>query len=94
VQERGDMSIESRIRTHLANNVLFTGDEFEFEDDDSLLDEGIIDSIGVMELVLFVKQDFGITVDDRDVTLENFDSVNKLASFIRRKSSETAESAG
>jgi acyl carrier protein len=49
------------------------------------LDEGIVDSIGVMELVTFVEENFGVEVDDLDVTPENFDSVSRVAAYIRRK---------
>ena len=70
------------LRSYIASNLLFTGDSFGYGDDASFLGEGIIDSVGVMELVLFVEQEFSIKVEDRDVTRENFDSIHNLARYI------------
>jgi acyl carrier protein len=77
--------IEARIKEFIAANLLFSPDGFSYPDDTSFLQEGIIDSLGVMELVEFVQSAFGVTVAQSEVTLEHFDSVAKLASFIRKK---------
>lgn len=79
------MEIEAQIRTYIARNLLFSDNGFAYNDDDSFLQEGIIDSIGVLELVLFVEETFGVTVPDYEITPDNFDSVNKLANFVRNK---------
>ena len=81
------------IRTFIAENLLFTVDGFPYADDDSFLKQGIIDSLGVMDLVAFVGKSFGITVAPEEVTPANFDSVNKLAEYIRRKQSARAGAA-
>jgi acyl carrier protein len=79
------MEIEAQIRVYIAHNLLFSDDGFAYNDDDSFLQEGIIDSIGVLELVLFVEETFDLTVPDHEITPDNFDSVNKLADYIRSK---------
>ncbi len=84
------MEIESRIREFIARNLLFTDGGFAPGDDASLLDEGIVDSIGVLELVDFVSTEFGVDVGPDDITPENFDSVNRLAGYIRRKRAVSA----
>lgn len=56
------MELESRIREFISRNLLFTEDGFAYGDDASLLDEGIIDSVGVMELVNFVSTHFGLSL--------------------------------
>ena len=84
------MEIESKIKKFLAENVLFTGETFGYGDDDSFLEVGIIDSVGVMELLEFVQEEFKVTVDPEELTPDNFDSVNKLAAFIRTKLSVNA----
>ena len=58
----------------------------ELEDDTSFLEEGIIDSTGVMELVAFIEVTFGIEIIDEEIIPDNFDSVNKLVDFIKSKS--------
>ena len=72
------------------SNLLFSDQGFAYGNDVSFLQEGIIDSIGVMELVTFAGATFGVVVDPQEVTPENFDSVSKLANYIRRKQSVPA----
>jgi acyl carrier protein len=60
-------------------------DEKSLSDEDSLLENGIIDSTGVLELVAFVEEKFQISVEDEELVPENFDSIRKIASFIQRK---------
>ena len=79
------MDIKEQIRVYIAENLLFSTDGFDYSDDSSLRQEGIIDSIGVLNLILFVEETFDIHVDDREVTPDNFDSVNKLSDYINRK---------
>ena len=79
------MALEQEIREYIARNLLFSDDGFEHDNDASFLEEGLIDSMGVLELVMYVGSSFGITVDPIEVTMENFDSVNRLAAYIRRK---------
>lgn len=57
---------------------------------DSLLDEGIVDSLGIMQIVEFVETDLGVAVLDEDLTPENFDSIRTLVEFVARKRSEAA----
>jgi acyl carrier protein len=79
------MEIEAQIRQYVAQNLLFSDNGFEYHDDDSFLQEGIIDSVGVLELVLFVEETFGVAVDDPEITPNNFDTVNQLTNYIRGK---------
>lgn len=51
----------------------------------SLLDTGVMDSTGVMELVLFLEEKYGFRVQDTELTPENLDSIEKIASFVSRK---------
>ena len=79
------MEIESQIQSYIAQNLLFSGTEFNYSNDDSFLEEGIVDSLGVMELVSFVEDQYGLKVNDYEITPENFDSVNKLSKYVRQK---------
>ena len=80
-----EVSLKTQIKKFIAENMLFSGDGFTHTDDASLLDAGIIDSIGVMELVTFVGNNFKVTVPPEDIMPENFDSVQKLAAYVSRK---------
>lgn len=88
------MEIEAAIRAFVAQNLLFSNDGYSYPDDTSFLREGIIDSLGVLELVDFASATFGIRVDPGEVTPENFDSVSRLAAFIRRKQATGSPGAG
>ena len=70
------------IRDYLSRNFLFSDQGFQYGDDASFMNEGIIDSLGIGELVSFVEKQFGISVADHELLPDNFDSVNKLSSFI------------
>lgn len=79
------METRDAVRTYIIENFLFGDAEPLRSDDISLLDEGIMDSVGVMELVAFLEQDFELTVEDDELVPENLDSVSNLVTFISRK---------
>jgi len=60
----------------------------EFEDDDSLIDGGIIDSIGAVQLIEECIQKFDIIIHPAELSLENFDTVNRICLFIQSKLEE------
>ena len=74
-----------KIRTFIFENFLFDADESALGNDDSFLEQGIIDSTGVLELVNWLEETFDIQVDDTELIPENLDSVNRLAAFLERK---------
>jgi acyl carrier protein len=79
------MPVKQQIREFIAENFLFNPDGFDLSDDASFLDEGVVDSTGTLELVMFAEETFGISVGDHEIEPDNFDSVNKLAAYIARK---------
>ena len=79
------MEIKPQIRSYIAQNILFSDNGFKYDDDASFLEEGIVDSLGIMELVLFIEETFSLSVSDRDLTPDNFDSVNKMANYIQNR---------
>jgi acyl carrier protein len=82
-----ERTIRSRIHDFVVSNFLF--DAGDVDDDASLMGEGIIDSTGVLELVLFVEESFGLAVADEEVLPENFDSISRLAAYVASKEVET-----
>jgi acyl carrier protein len=80
-------SIEEIVRQHIAENILFNSKNYPFSDDASLLENSIIDSMNVMELVVFLEERLGLQIEDHEIVPENFDSVSCLAEFARRKQS-------
>jgi acyl carrier protein len=88
------MSIEAVIRGYILENFLFTDDNGRLQDDTSFLEEGIVDSTGVLELVMFVEETFGVSVEDEEIVPENFDSVGRLARYVRPKMGEAVPDVG
>ena len=73
------------LRNFIVENFLFGQTTQPFTDDESLLDAGIIDSTGILELVMFVEQRGGITIADDELAPENLDSVSRLVAFVEHK---------
>ncbi|MCJ7824072.1 MAG: acyl carrier protein [Anaerolineales bacterium] len=88
------MPIETLIRTCILENFLFTDDDGQLQNDASFLEEGIVDSTGVLELVMFVEETFSITVEDEEILPENLDSVTQLARYVRLKTGEAESDVG
>ncbi|MBZ5679330.1 MAG: acyl carrier protein [Acidobacteriia bacterium] len=86
-----EKSVGQHVREFIVENFLFN-QERTFTDDDSFLGEGIVDSTGVLQLVTFLEETYGITVEDEDLTPENMDSVNSVAAFLSRKMNSVAGS--
>jgi acyl carrier protein len=76
--------IEQQVRQFVTENFLFS-EEKKVSDTDSFLENGIIDSTGVLELVSFVEDNFNIKVNDEEMIPENLDSITNLANFINKK---------
>ena len=77
--------IRGRFKKYIVGNFMSSGEEKSLMDDASLLEEGIMDSTGVLDLVMFIEETFGIVVKDEELIPENLDSVNKLVAFVERK---------
>jgi len=83
-------TIEEKIRKYIADNILYSNNGYPYPDDISFLENGIVDSMNVMEIVMYTEENFGIKVKDEDIVPANFDSVKNLAEFIRRKQKAAA----
>jgi acyl carrier protein len=87
------MDIQQQIKQFIIENFLFAEDGYELGNDTSFMDEGIVDSMGTLELILFIEETFQITVEDDEIEPDNLDSVKNLCQFITRKSEETLVTA-
>ena len=78
------MEIIKTIRKFLIENFLFEEDE-NVTNDTSFLENGILDSTGVLELIAFLEETYGIEVEDEEVIPENLDSIANVAQYIQKK---------
>ena len=79
------MSLRSEIKHFVLGNYLFTNDESAIADDDSLLQKGIVDSTGILELIMHIEEKYGIKVLDDEMVPANLDSVTAVSAFVERK---------
>lgn len=70
------------IRSFLLENYLFTTNTAAIDWDDSLLGRGIVDSTGMLEVILFMEEQLGVKIRDEEMLPENLDSINKIARFV------------
>jgi acyl carrier protein len=78
-------ALQEQIRNFIVENFLFGDASNGLGDTDSLLDKGIIDSTGVLELVSYLENNFGIRVEDEELVPENLDSIANVSAYILRK---------
>ena len=76
--------VKAKVREFIVENFLF-GSANGLGDDTSFLDEGIIDSTGVLELVSFIENEFSIQVEDDELIPENLDSIDNITEYLQRK---------
>lgn len=74
-----------RLRSFILENYLFTDDQAALDDNTSFLDSGILDSMGILELIDFLDDGFGIKVEGDELVPENLDSINSLLTFVDSK---------
>ncbi len=80
-----DNDILKRVRTFIEENFLFREDLSDLADTDSLLENGVMDSTGVLELVAFLEGEFAIQMSDAEIVPDNLDSVAAITAYLERK---------
>jgi acyl carrier protein len=83
------MDIKSQVKGFITKN-FYVADAAALPDDASLLDRGVIDSTGVLEVIGFLESTFGITVEDAEMLPENLDSIDRISAFVARKTGVAA----
>ena len=81
------MVLSQQIRQSIMENFMFDVSENGFKDTDSFLEQGIIDSTGVIELVSFLEETYNMQVEDEELIPENLDSIANVAAYIEGKRS-------
>jgi acyl carrier protein len=78
------LDIEAGVRGFITDNFLF-GQPMELPSDESLLALGLIDSTGVLELIMFLEEQYLINVEDQELLPSNLDSINNITQFVMKK---------
>lgn len=80
-----EVQVRAEVAEFIVNNYLF-GDAIKVPgDEDSLVEEGIVDSTGILELIEFLESHFGIEVSEAETVPENLDSISRLTKFVVSK---------
>lgn len=82
--------IGEQVRQYLRDNLLYMRPDYVLKDETRLLEERVIDSMGVMELIGFIEQQFGIAIPDKDVTEANLGSVAAITAYVGRRFAASA----
>lgn len=80
-----ESAIRSRVSDFIFENYLYMRPDFELGDDQSLLGQGVIDSMGVMELLEFLEDTFAIVVEEDEITEDNLGTLNAIVGFVAAK---------
>lgn len=75
-----------KLREFILDNFFFGVETVQYNDDDSLMQKGIVDSTGILELITYVEETYDIAIEDDELVPENLDTLKNLAAFIARKS--------
>ena len=78
-------SVSDVLITFIKENFITGRSQKEISPEESLVDSGIIDSTGILELVMFIEEKYSITIGDEELIPENLDSVKNLVAFLERK---------
>ena len=78
-------NIKQEIREYIVDSFLFGDNETSFADDDSFMENGILDSTGILDVILFIEEKYNIKVEEDETLPENLDSLNNLEKFIVHK---------
>jgi acyl carrier protein len=77
--------VNSKVREFIKDNFMYRDDRADLADTESLLDAGLIDSTGILELVAFIETEFSIQMSDSDIVPDNLDSVDTIVRYVESK---------
>ena len=77
-----EATVRAKLRTFVRDTFLYMKPKFQLNDDDRLLQKGVVDSMGVMEVLTFMETEFSVTVPGEDLTEENLGSISAMAGYL------------
>jgi acyl carrier protein len=83
------MTVQEQVRRFVLES-FYVGDPDELTDDVSLIDSGIVDSTGMLEVILFLEGEYGFHVEDSETVPENLETLDQIAAYVARKRAAAA----
>ena len=78
------MEVEQKLKRFITAELMYADDIDALSNEEPLLGSGIVDSLGIMRLVSYIEEEFGVVVPEDDLVPEHFQSVNRLVAFVER----------
>lgn len=78
---------EEQIKQFILSDLIKDGSATELDNDENLIDSGVVDSLGIMKLVAFLEKSFKIAVSDDEILLDNFETIDAISGFLSSKTS-------
>lgn len=85
------MELNQKVRAFIQTNLIVLEDEADFQDSDNIFQMGYVNSLFAMKLLNYVESEFKVTVDNDEMDIKNFSSVNSIVSLVRRKSEQAKQ---
>jgi acyl carrier protein len=86
-------NIKTTIRKYIVENFLFGDSSVSFTDQESFMEKGILDSTGILDMILFIEKTYNIKIEDDEITPDNLDSLVHMEKFIQKKSGAAKHAA-
>ena len=83
------MTVQERVRAHLLE-FFYVSDPLELSDETSLIDSGIVDSTGMLDVILFLEAEYDFHVEDDETIPENLETISRIAAYVARKRTPAA----
>lgn len=83
------MNLNEKVRTFITENLIVLDDEDDFQDSDNIFELGYVNSLFAMKLLNYVEKEFSLKIENEDMDIQNFSSVNAIVNLVERKSSES-----
>ena len=78
------MEVENKLKHFIATELMYADDDDALGSDEPLLGSGIVDSLGIMRLVSYIEEEFGVVVPEEELVPEHFQTIGRLAAFVER----------
>lgn len=78
------MEIEETVRRFIISELMLGERDEHLEDTFSLIENGVLDSLGIMRLIQFIEEKFSFSIEDEDILPENFENIESISQFIKR----------
>lgn len=82
------MNYCDKVRSYIEENLIIFDDDIEIQNDDNIFEQGFVNSLFAMKLVKYIEDDFSIKLENEDLNISNFSSINKIVQLVQLREKE------